>query len=149
MLTPPLLHNFLTRATKETENLKVDLPAATTFRKTLAYATLLCLLKLKSKPRRPCFQATKRLTKLTEKNLTTTCKLDSCNFPSYARTVSKTGRYPQTLASISNSQRFLRQRMSKPWSYRFGILQARKWEYEFLKSRSILQEKNSDDPLFL
>ena len=149
MLTPPLLRNFLTRATKETENLKVDLPAATTFRKTLAYATLLCLLKLKSEPRSPYFQATKRLTKLTKKNLTTTCKLDACNFLSSARTASKIGRYPQTVPSISNSQRFFRQRMSKPWSYRFRIVQARKWEYEFLKSRRILQEKNSDDPLFL
>ena len=43
MFTQPLLYHFLTRATKETENLKVDLPAATTFHKTLAYATLLCL----------------------------------------------------------------------------------------------------------
>ena len=46
MFTQPLMYNFLTRATKETENLKVDLSAVTTLRKTLAYATLLCLLRL-------------------------------------------------------------------------------------------------------
>ena len=69
MFTSPLLYNCLTRATKETENLKVDLPAVTASRKTFAYATLLCLLKLKNESRRPYFQATKRFTKLTEKTL--------------------------------------------------------------------------------
>lgn len=48
----------------------------------------------------------------------------------------------------SKSQPFSRQRVSKPLSYRFQILQAQKWEYEFLKFEAFYKKKIPMTPSF-